>query len=91
MPGIYERMCGNKGRASEMLLSVARCIKDAIELDDEISEHSCKLIELCKEVEIAEHDKRRARNVLAEEKDNLDRVQFHRSTALCHSIELQRK
>ena len=65
-----------------MLLSVARCIKDAIELDEEISEHSNKLIELCKEVEVAEHDRRRARTALEEEKYNLDRVQFHISTAL---------
>ena len=91
VPGIYERMCGNKGRASEMLLSVVLCIEDAIELDEEISEHSSKLIELCKEVEVAEHDRRRARTVLTEEKYNLDRVQFHISTALRHSIELQRK
>ena len=52
---------------------------------------SSELMKLCKQSEVAEHDRRRAHNVLAEEKYDLDRVRFHISTALRHSIELQRR
>ena len=62
--------CGNRDRANKVLLRVAHWIKEAIVLDGEISEHSSELMKLCKQIEVAEHDRRRAHNVLAEEKDD---------------------
>ena len=66
-------------------------LEEAIVLDGEISEHSSQLMKLCKQSEIASHDKRRAQNILIEVKYDLDRVRFHISTAERHREELQRK
>ena len=90
VPGIYMRMCGNRDRANEVLLRVALWIEEAIVLDGEISEHSSQLMKLCKQSEMAEHDRRRAQNIMIEVKHNLERVQFHISTAERHRKELQR-
>ena len=75
--------------ANEVLLRVARWIEEAIVLDGEISEHSSQLIKLCRQSEMAEHDRRRAQNIMIEVKHDLDRVQFHISTAERHREELQ--
>ena len=88
VPGIYMRICGNRDRANEVLLRVALWIEEAIVLDGEISEHSSQLMKLCKQSEIASHDKRRAQNILIEVKHDLDRVRFHISTAERHRKEL---
>ena len=68
---------------------MARWIEEAIVLDGEISEHSSQLMKLCRQSEMAEHDRRRAQNIMIEVKHDLDRVQFHISTAEHHREELQ--
>ena len=69
---------------------MARWINEAIVLDGEISEHSSQLMQLCKQIEVAEHERRRAQNILIEVNHDLERVQFHISTAERHLTELQR-
>ena len=70
---------------------MARWIEEAIVLDGEISEHSSQLMKLCRQSEMAELDRRRAQNIMIEVKHDLDRVQFHISTAERHREELQRR
>ena len=75
--GIYNRTCGNRDRANEELLRVARCIEESIVLDGEISEHSSQLIYFSRQIEISEHVRSRAQNIMREVEHDLERVQFH--------------
>ena len=59
-------------------------------LDGEILEHSSQLIYLSRQIEISEHVRSRAQNIMREVEHDLERVQFHISTAVRHCEELQR-
>ena len=59
-------------------------------LDGEIAENSSRLMKLNKRIEMAEHQRRRAQTIIREVEHDLNRVQFHISTAECHREELQR-
>ena len=90
MSSIYNRTRGDRNRANQELRRVEHRIEEATMLDEEIAEHSSRLMKLNKQIEMAEHQGRQAQTIKRDVEHDLNGVQFHISTAQRHREELQR-